>query len=433
MTIEKIKNEEIEQNRITKTCLVIDEAQDMSADEFEMIKILKEKNDKDMRIIAVGDDDQNIFEFRGSNSKYFASLLKWEKCKKYELLDNYRSKANIVDFANNFAKKIDKDKRIKSNSIQAVQKENGKIKKVKYKSKNLIRNIVDDVLKTPLSGSTCVLAHSNQEVWEIAGMLSKSNRAVKIIQTNGDFNLFDILEIRYFYDNLGESSVVLEDLWENVKQKLNDKFKNTNGLEIAKNIIRKFEQINREIKYKTDFEIFTLESKLEDFLGEESVDTIFVSTMHKIKGKEFDNVFIMLNNFYLDDDKKKRLLYVAMTRAKNLLCIHFYGTDVFENMSNVQGIEFTNNNYEYLPVNIVPMFLTHWDVNLGSFKFKQKEIEKLNKFDFSKAFKEKIEKLKGNGYSIKETSVYLIVYWKGEDMDKEIKIVLPKVEFIRQE
>jgi ATP-dependent DNA helicase RecQ len=425
MTIEKIKINEIEQNRITKTCLVIDEAQDMSADEFEMIKTLKEKNDKDMRIIAVGDDDQNIYEFRGSNSKYFASLLKWENCAKYKLLENYRSKANIVDFANNFAKKI--NKRIKSNSIQAIQKEDGEIKIFECKSKNLIWGIATDILDTPLFGSTCVLASTNQEVWEIAGMLSKSNRAVKIIQSNDGFDLFDILEVRYFYDNLGESAVVLDDIWENAKQKLNDKFKNTMGLEIAERIIRKFEQINQEIKYKTDFEVFALESKLEDFLGEESSDTIFVSTMHKAKGKEFDNIFIMLNNFCVDEDEKKRLLYVAMTRAKNLLHIHFHGNNIF------QGIKCIPNDLEYPPVNIVPMFLTHRDVNLGSFKFKQKEIEKLNEFDFSKAFKEKIEKLKGNGYNIKETSIYLIVYWKGEDMDKEIKIVLPKVEFVRQE
>ncbi|MDR0517967.1 MAG: RecQ family ATP-dependent DNA helicase, partial [Fibromonadaceae bacterium] len=326
---EKIKNGEIEQNRITKTCLVIDEAQDMSIAEFEMVKILREKNE-DMRIIAVGDDDQNIYEFRHSNSKYFASLLKLENCIKYELLENYRSKANIVNFANNFVKNI--NNRMKSNLIQAKQKENGKIEIVECKSEYPIWSVVHDVLETSLSGSTCVLANTNQEVWEIAGMLSTSKRAVKIIQSNDGFDLFDILEIRYFYDNLGDSAVVLEDIWEDTKRKLNSKFKNTNGLEIAEKVIRKFEQNNQQIKYKSDFEVFALESNLEDFLGEYSTDTIFVSTMHKAKGKEFDNVFIMLNQYDANTDEKKRLLYVAMTRAKNLLHIHFHGTNIFGTM-----------------------------------------------------------------------------------------------------
>ena len=49
-TIEKIKNREVEANRITKTVLVIDEAQDMNEDEFELINTLMEQNEE-MRVI----------------------------------------------------------------------------------------------------------------------------------------------------------------------------------------------------------------------------------------------------------------------------------------------------------------------------------------------------------------------------------------------
>nr|WP_018360598.1 UvrD-helicase domain-containing protein [Porphyromonas macacae] len=50
----------------------LDEAQDMDADEFSLIKTLMEQNEE-MRVIAVGDDDQNIYEFRGANSKLLVS------------------------------------------------------------------------------------------------------------------------------------------------------------------------------------------------------------------------------------------------------------------------------------------------------------------------------------------------------------------------
>src|SRR5690606_16871705 len=63
--VEKIKNNDIEPNRISKAVLVIDEAQDMDAFEYELIKVLMDKNEE-MRVIAVGDDDQNIYEFRGA-------------------------------------------------------------------------------------------------------------------------------------------------------------------------------------------------------------------------------------------------------------------------------------------------------------------------------------------------------------------------------
>jgi ATP-dependent DNA helicase RecQ len=436
-TVEKIKNREIEENRITKTCIVIDEAQDMSIEEFEMLKILKEKNEE-VRIIAVGDDDQNIYEWRGSNSEYFAGLLKWENCAKYELLDNYRSKANIIDFANDFAKNI--NKRIKSEPIKAVQKENGKIKIVECKNKNVIQSIIDDIIATPLLGSICVLANTNEEVLEIAGLLSMRDRAVKIIQSNDEFKLFDIAEIRYFHNNLGESAVVLDETWEEAKRKLNIKFKNTKGLEIAENIIMDFEQTNSQIKYKTDFEIFLLESKLEDFSGKYLSNTIFVSTMHKAKGKEFDNVFIVLNNFYANTDERKRLLYVAMTRVKNLLHIHFYGYNVFDNAIKAQEIEFIKNDLNYKPTNTRLMFLTHKDVFLSYFKNKQKEIDRLNGneilkigdlFKVSEKFKKVIEEQKNKGFHLKENEIRInfIVYWKGEDMKNEIKIILPSVVF----
>jgi len=427
--VEKINSGEIEQNRITKTCLVIDEAQDMGKESFELVEILREKNEE-MRIIAVGDDDQSIYGWNNSCSEYFVNLLKRENCVKYELLENYRSKANIVNFANDFVKNV--NERMKSSPIQAMQNDDGEIKLVECKSEHPTWSLVEDVIDTPLSGSTCVLARSNQDVWKIAGMLA-SKRAVKIIQSNDGFNLLDILEIRYFYDNLGDSAVILENIWESAKRKLKDKFKNTNGLEIAEKVIRKFEQINQQIKYKSDFEVFAMESNLENFLGEYSADTIFVSTMHGAKGKEFDNVFIMLNQFYANTDEKKRLLYVAMTRAKKLLHIHFYGSNNFEIAAEL-------NAMIYPQVNRVPMYLTHRDVHLGYGKDKQKEIEKLtgdenlkigNLFAFSEKFKEKTKDLKSKGYEIKEIKINLIVHWKGKDMNEEIKVILPYVIFER--
>ena len=52
-------------------------------------------------------------------------------------------------------------------------------------------------------------------------------------------------------------------------------------------IRRRYEQENK--KYITDFMAFLKESNIEDFCHVES-GTVFVSTIHKSKGREFDNV-----------------------------------------------------------------------------------------------------------------------------------------------
>ncbi len=72
--LKNIKDRDIEISRITKTVLVVDEAQDMTEKEYDLIKELMRQNE-DMRVIFVGDDDQHIYEFRGSDPKYMHQLI----------------------------------------------------------------------------------------------------------------------------------------------------------------------------------------------------------------------------------------------------------------------------------------------------------------------------------------------------------------------
>ena len=266
-TIEKIKNGEVEPNRITKTVLVIDEAQDMDQDEFDLIKTLMERNDE-MRVIAVGDDDQNIYEFRGASSRYLEKFIRIESTAKYELVENYRSKNNLVIFSNQFIKRV--ANRLKQTQIIAVQEDNGKIKIVKYQNGNLIDPVVKDILDSELTGSTCILTKTNEEAIQITGQLLKNNVPAKLIQANDNFNLYNLQEIRFFLDSLNlkdDSFVINDDLWENAKRQLISEFYSSTLLDVCKNIIKDFEVTNTKKKYKSDLEIFIRESKLEDFFN----------------------------------------------------------------------------------------------------------------------------------------------------------------------
>ena len=104
-TVKKIREGEIEPSLITRVVVVVDEAQDMSEEEYDLLLALIERND-DMRMILVGDDDQNIYSFRGSDSKYMQRLLSEKPATKYELTDNYRSKQSIVEFSNQWAAQL---------------------------------------------------------------------------------------------------------------------------------------------------------------------------------------------------------------------------------------------------------------------------------------------------------------------------------------
>lgn len=81
--------------------VLVDEYQDTNYIQDEIIyKIVKQNPDHN--VIAVGDDAQSIYAFRGAN---FQNILdfekKYKKCKKYTITYNYRSVPQILALANN--------------------------------------------------------------------------------------------------------------------------------------------------------------------------------------------------------------------------------------------------------------------------------------------------------------------------------------------
>lgn len=446
-TVAKIADGEVEASKITKTVLVIDEAQDMDADEFALIQILMEKNE-DMRVIAVGDDDQNIYEFRGSDSKYLKQLIEEEGAVMYELVENYRSKSNLVDFSNQFLENI--PQRLKRTPILAVDRDNGSIKLVQYRGSNLITPLVDDALAAELTGSTCILTKTNEEALQITGLLLKVGVQAKLIQSNEGFNIYNLLEIRFFLNRLTleEGSYTIDaEVWNQAKRELKERFRDSSNYELTTNLIKDFEDINPKSKYKSDLEIFIRESKMEDFTGE-NMETIYVSTMHKAKGREFDNVYLMLDQFSLSSDEAKRLLYVAMTRAKTNLTIHYNG-NYLRNIST-RGLQSVTDAVNYLPPSQLAMQLSHKHVWLDYFDSRQNMVPQLNCGDVltfdgetcfnakgvavlkvSRLFKEQIEPIMRKNYLPHSAKVRFMVYWQKEDADNEIIIVLPEIYFER--
>lgn len=444
-TVEKIRNKEVEISRITKTVLVIDEAQDMNEDEFALISALMDANE-DMRVIAVGDDDQNIYGFRGASSKYLQQLIQINGAIKYELVENYRSKNNLVNFANQFAKSI--SFRLKDAPIIAKQTDNGEIKIIRYQGNNLVTPLVDDILTTPLSGTTCVLTNTNDEALRIAGMLLKNGMPAKLIQANDGFNLYDLMEIRCLLDLLktgDQSPAISDDNWANTKRVVTEKFRKSDNRAICDSIIKDFEATNTKTKYKSDLEVFIRESKLEDFYAPGG-DTIFVSTVHKAKGKEFDNIFLVMENTPAFTDEIARQLYVAITRAKRNLAIHI-NTNHFDKI-NVDNMDRVKDINTYLPPGQLAMHLTHKDIYLDYFSETQRQVLVLMAGDelivsegrclnlnrqpvlkFSNSFLERLENMKIHGYKLISAKVNFIVYWTGKNARQELCIVLPKLYF----
>lgn len=443
---------EVEFSKITKTVLVIDEAQDMDKNEFRLIRALMARNE-DMRVIAVGDDDQNIYSFRGSDSKYMSSILNFENSKLYELVENYRSSRSVVEFSNDFVTNM--EERLKRTPISAVSKEKGKVTVVEYQDNNLIVPTVNKLINQGILGSTSILAKTNEEALQIFSLFDKNGIKVSLLGRGDKYSLKNLIEIRSFINELNldsETPVIRDEVWNSAKSKTFSKFSKSENLPLLKEIIVDFEETAGKYKYKSDFMLFLEESSEEDFYRDE--DKITISTIHKAKGREFDNVIMILKDLNPDSEEVKRMLYVGMTRARKTLSVHYNGSyferkiGLLDMFSGSFKYEYDNNLYP--PSNYIVLQLKYNDVYLSHFYKIKEYVEKLNSGDimefdeygcidnngnrvvlFSKKFNEEMRKYIDMGYKPLAAKIKNILYWKQEDCSDETMIVLPHLEFIK--
>jgi DNA helicase-2/ATP-dependent DNA helicase PcrA len=93
--------------------LIVDEYQDVNPAQERLIELLA-KPQGSADVVVVGDDDQAIYQWRGSHvANIVAFATRYPNVSKFELLANRRSRPDIVALANGFAKsipgRIDKD------------------------------------------------------------------------------------------------------------------------------------------------------------------------------------------------------------------------------------------------------------------------------------------------------------------------------------
>lgn len=449
--VEGILRGRVERSRITKSILVIDEAQDLGVQEFELVKELIRLND-DMRVIAVGDDDQNIYEFRGSDSGNMKSLITDYGASVYDMMENFRSSEAVVSISNNYVKGM--SNRLKSAPIICRRSDRGCVRLIHHASLDYEQAIVNEILSGAPGGTVCVLTATNDDALVISALLNKSGRRARLIRSNDGFYLRDLAEFRFFLDTIREfdAACLDNDTWTKSAEMVVEHFRGSECLEMFRNCLEAFNEECPGRKYISDFENFLLESRLEDFSKSRSSE-IIVSTIHKSKGCEYDNVYISLKGLGDITDRERRMIYVGMTRAKNNLSVHFSNVNLFLDKS-LQRFIIEDNTVYGAPMEVL-MQLSHRDVVLDIFKGCQDSLpgllsgtglfvsgdylyaetggRRVKVLRFSSAFRTQLSRMVSKGYLSVKAKVRFQVFWSyeeptgetGSPTRSEIMIVLP--------
>lgn len=459
--IKAIKEGDVDISSIeNKSILMFDEFQDINQEEWELIDLIIQKAEKP-RVIAVGDDDQNIYSFRGSSNAFMGKFRSKYAATLYTLPRNYRSFSEIVEFNNHVLGYL--KNRLKSQRLIASRSRGeGLVNIIKYNGRHLVKPLVDYVDDMLLPGSKAVLTRTNIQALQVSSMLKALGYKVKLMAGFDGFRVSDLYEIRCFDNKLstevGESGIILEALWELTFDWFRRTFKESLHYETCLELIKKFDFSNPEKKLLVDWREYCREINMEDAIKVDS-EVIVVSTMHKAKGKEYDHVIMLAEDYDYTSNESRRLLYVASTRAKKTLHIHsnigFYDKIESKNITRRVYEGELSEPLEY------EMILSYKDVSLSSFSYPgplsilkniktgdklEKDIKVFGGIEapglaktsqgnlllFSKKFvADQYKPMLKKGFDIKSATAEYIVYWYNQNNDKEYKIVLPRVKFVK--
>ena len=82
----------------------MDEYQDINEDTYNLISALAGRSRREtgrrLNLFAVGDDDQNIYGFTGSSTRYIRKFEEDYSARPQPMLENYRSTKHIIEAAN---------------------------------------------------------------------------------------------------------------------------------------------------------------------------------------------------------------------------------------------------------------------------------------------------------------------------------------------
>lgn len=86
--------------------ILVDEYQDIDALQYRLVSAIagrtldRDRDDARLTLLAVGDDDQNIYAFRGASVEYIHRFRQDYDAELHYLVENYRSSAHIIEAAN---------------------------------------------------------------------------------------------------------------------------------------------------------------------------------------------------------------------------------------------------------------------------------------------------------------------------------------------
>ena len=369
----------------------LDEGQDTSLLQFKIIeKIIYPENN----LMVVADDDQSIYSFRAAEPDYLLNFKSiFHDSKIITMDENHRSQANIVKVSNDFIrqnkKRYEKNlftnkkptskvhKNYAKDSMDAfsyilknieANKTNAILYRNNISSLNLVSFLMDAEIDFAINNGSRdffdskilndmvnIINFSNDfynvelftEIYYMVKTYLSREEIEKLVLKPKNYTVFDYLH-EYIDDEKAYGLLRKEKEFKNLRNMSLDKqfayiYKTMGYREYIKMFSNKYYEvvINKDLYIESMInfskglknldEFYSKIEVFEKILNRRNKSNIILSTIHKSKGLEYDNVFIvdlvkgefpMIFDFTSKNnqlEEERRMFYVAMTRARENL------------------------------------------------------------------------------------------------------------------
>jgi ATP-dependent DNA helicase RecQ len=334
--------------------ILVDEYQDIDQPQYDMISAIAGKtlDDPDLKlsILAVGDDDQNIYAFRGTNVEFIRRFQQDYDADVHYLVENYRSTRYIIEAANRLiAGNVDRMKTERPIRIdrhrqmlpaggefgQCDTATSGKVQVIRVRDGLAqARAVIAEVQRLRELGSgdwsqIAVLSSTHRELAQVRALMEAAGIPIRwVAQRDKMVPLHHIREIRRFLRHLEGIHNQLKrasELGVMAAEMLGQSNANP-WVQFIAGLLDTWRQESSDAELPIYEALEFLyeacaESRREFSYG----DGVTLSTVHSAKGTEYDHT-LLIGTWPARQDRAKleetrRAFYVGMTRARKTLAV----------------------------------------------------------------------------------------------------------------
>ncbi len=352
--------------------IIVDEFQDTNKREIEIIKLLRDTPQFES-LMVVGDDSQAIFSFKDTTPDYIINFeeVMGEEIDTINLLNNYRSQANIIEFAN----EINNINVHKVAKALIATRPAGKPVVVRgclndeEKFAYVLEKVKEKLEEGYKPEDIAILTRNKADIQKYADVLASADIPAQIgcginyLQNcrvlaaisffavmedeNNTFDILNYLNVKTHGNIMEKSAEEIEEMADDLKAKiellevLSDKEQkeeiikmlkdiDSNNDEIYLDFVEKIEKRNSVFEMKRYVQAFKMYGEKECYTRKSVYPGIKLMTAHSSKGLEWPVVFNDIDDYEKkltprveneQSEESRRLFFVSSTRARDELYV----------------------------------------------------------------------------------------------------------------